>query len=129
VITILVGVPMMVYGFLVMVRSRLRVGWKQVRGPAAVLIGFLLFVPLPASVGYGFVTAQQARAEGLMPYVWLEEHREELALVELGLYVVCGLLAVVLTITCARPIVGEHQDGHFRRFAGEASSSDEERHR
>jgi hypothetical protein len=129
VITILVGVPMMVFGFIVMVRSRLRIGSKQVAGRAAAFIGFLLFAPLPASIGYGFVAAQQARAQGLMPYVWLEEHGEELALVELGLYVVCGLLAIILIAACARPIIGTHQDEHFRRFTGETSSLDGERHR
>jgi hypothetical protein len=127
VIAIVIGIPMMVYGFRAMARSRIRIGSRrEVRGLAAVLIGFFLFMPLPASVGYGIVSAQEAAAGGVMPYVWWEENKEELAFVELGVYVVCGLLAAILTIAFARPI-GVHLDEHVRRFAGEASCLDKER--
>jgi uncharacterized membrane protein YozB (DUF420 family) len=127
VLTIILGIVMLVSGIRFLVRGKIRVGRdKEVRGASLVLVALFLMLPLPVSFGYGFVEGWRAAEQGLTPEAFLRENQARMILVELGIYVVCGLLALIFTFAGAQRIERDRTDDHFRRFMDEATAVEEE---
>jgi hypothetical protein len=127
VLSLILGIVMIVAGIRFLARGKIRLGKdREVRGAPLVFASLFLILPLPLSFGYGFVEGWKAAEQHITWEAYMRENQAKMFLVELGTYVVCGLLALIFTFAGARRIERDRTDDHFRRFMGEAAPIEEE---
>ena len=59
---------------------------------------------MPLTFAVGFAISFMITVEGGAPRAWYRENQGALALTELGIFAVCGVVALILTYANARPV-------------------------
>jgi hypothetical protein len=97
-------IGMLVFGIIALVKGRVKMGKKELRGGPARLVGILGVLPMPLTFAMGFFIGFYLASTGSMEAVQAAQEKGAFAFLDIGITLTCLVLGVFIALTRAVPV-------------------------